>query len=492
MTTENTDKRGVHSLRRFKWKSWLAVFTAAALFAGSLPVQAGTGSADHKVYDYSDSAGWPSAPSVTANSVYMIELNSGTVIYEKNPDLQSFPASTTKVMTALLTLENCGLEEEVTFSHDAVTDIEEGGNHWEFQEGEVLSVDECMQFLLVESVNEVAYALAEHIDGSLSAFADRMNERARELGAQNTHFNNPHGLNDSNHYTTARDMAMILWGCVQNEKFQMYGSLPTVRLKGRAIQTEGFSKYTNHNKMILPDSEFYYEDVVAGKTGYTSLAGNTLVTYARRGDMDVVCALMKGGSDRFNDMTKLLNYAFDNFQLVSAEEIAGKTSAASLTPLGLTEKSGEDSQLLLPKGADLANVASEYTPAQDGGLGTRTWTYLGNTIREEAVSLEENPVAKVTPEVVGESSGEGSAAGTEVSPAGDTAEEVPEVSSEAGLVGGWHLREVLTLAVLGVLFLFLLILLIHLLRARARARRRRRRRAQARRQQRNYRSGNRR
>ncbi len=482
----------------FRWKKWLAVLTAAVLLTGSIPVQAATGRADHRVYDYSDAAGWPSAPEVTARSVYMIELNSGAVLYEKEPDLQSFPASTTKIMTALLTLENCDLDDEVTLSHDAVTDIEEGGNHWEFQEGEVLNVDECMQFLLVESVNEVAYALAEHIDGSLSAFADRMNERARELGAQNTHFNNPHGLNDENHYTTARDMAMILWGCVQNEKFQMYGSLPTVRLKGRAIQTEGFSKYSNHNKMVLPDSEWYDEDVVAGKTGFTSIAGNTLVTYARRGDMDVVCVLMKGGTDRFNDMKLLLNYAFDNFQLVSEKDLIQPTENGTVTPLGLTEEA-ENGYLLLPREADLSNVTSQFTPAADStesGVGTRTWTYLGETIGEESVVLAQTDTARVTPEVVGAETeaGAGQTAGTgqisdgESLPEGEAAPAGQSAGTTSGKTNtrGFQMREILTLAVLGVVFLVLLFFLIHLLRVQARARRRRRRRAQARRQQRNY------
>ena len=330
----------------------IAAFTLAVILAvfGAVPAQAGTGSGAMTVYDYTGMKGWPAAPEITAKSAYMIELNTGAVLYSNDCSTASFPASTTKIMTALLTLENCNLNDIVTFSHNSIYDIESGGNHWEFQEGEQLSVNECLQFLMVESVNEVAYALAEHIAGSVSAFADMMNKRAAELGAENTHFANPHGLNDKMHYTTAKDMAMILWGCVRNEKFQMYASLPSVSLKGRKIMTKGFSTYTNHDLMLLPSSDYYDPDVVCGKTGYTSIAGNTLVTYARRGNMDVVCVLMKGGSDRFSDCKKLLDYAFDNFEVRRTDEVSEALYGRNGLPSGMKETAMTGDWLLLPSG----------------------------------------------------------------------------------------------------------------------------------------------
>lgn len=455
---------------------------------------AGTGSPDHTTYDYRSTAGWPEAPEISAGSACMIELNTGAVLYDKNGDAKSYPASTTKIMTALLALENAELSDEVTFSSNAVNDIEDGGHHWEFEEGEVLTVNECLQFLLCESVNEAGYALAEHIDGSVSAFADHMNQRAAELGAVNTHFNNPHGLNDENHYTTARDMAMILWGCVQNDKFQQYASLQSVSLKGRKIRTEGFSTYTNHHLMLMTNSDYYDPDVVCGKTGYTSIAGNTLVTYARRGDMDVVCILMQGLSDRFDDTRKLLDYAFDNFELrdtasLRQHDIIGPALSLQETPL-------ENSWVLLPKGADWSAVQSSFEPAgapaaagtagvgaagsasdgesyTDSRLGTRVWTYGDAVIQKEAVSftLPETPAAE-------ESEAESA---EETQPAVETKEFIPEKEDGAPAsvwereYFGWQVREIAALFILAVAFIALFVGLIALIRVRAHRKRMRRR-----------------
>lgn len=481
----------------------LAVFLA---FAGALPAEAGTGSGDMTVCDYTGMKGWPAAPEITAQSAYMIELNTGAVLYSKDGSAQSFPASTTKIMTALLTLENCDLDDIVTLSHNAVTDLESGGNHWEFQEGEQLSVNECLQFLMVESVNEVAYALAEHISGSVAAFADMMNQRAKELGAENTHFCNPHGLNDDSHYTTAKDMAMILWGCVRNEKFQMYASLPSVSLKGRKIMTDGFSTYTNHDLMLLPSSEYYDADVVCGKTGYTSIAGNTLVTYARRGNMDVVCVLMKGGSDRFTDCRKLLDYAFDNFEVKRTDDVSESLYGRSGIPSGMKETAVTGDWLLLPKGKDWSKVQSTFTAGtgDNGVIGTRTWTYGRQTlgVSQVALTAEDTSSLAVSAASSGETQAETSPSGTDAENAGAQTSAVSGESSAAGQTVsgqdaasgsvqesegtaqetyfGFTVKELVFLAVLAVIFIFLIVLLVRVIREGRRARRRRRRRGRRR------------
>lgn len=426
-------------------------------------------SADLTVYDYHDSEGWPEAPEVTAKSVYMIEVNSGAVLMDKEGTAQSFPASTTKIMTCLLTLENCSLDEEVTFSHDAIYDIEDGGHNYEFQEGEVLTVDECLQFLMVASVNEVAYALAEHVAGSVSAFADMMNERAKQLGAENTHFCNANGLNDENHYTTARDMALILWGCIQNEQFQHYASLQSVSsLKGRAIKTDGFSTYNNHHLMLLPGDENYDEDVVCGKTGFTSLAGNTLVTYARRDDMDVVCIIMQGGSDRFVDTKKMLDYAFDQFQLLSAAEAGAEPEKAPGENLSLLQDGREGKFLLVPKEADLSKVTSGFSlqtaAAEDQVTGERNWFYEGLPMGKEQIIWE-----KQAPET--ESASE------------PATSDAPAKKRPAASYAGWTLQELIAFCILGILLIVLIILLVFLIRSSLRQRKKRRRRARYRKQE---------
>ena len=466
-------------MRRYHNIGLLWLLAVILLFVPCDRAMAGTGGADHTTYDYQDKMDWPEAPEISAASAYMIELNSGAVLYNKNGDAKSFPASTTKIMTALLALENCSLDEEVTFSHNAIYDIEEGGHHWEFEEGEVLTVDECLQFLLCESVNEVGYALAEHMAGSISDFAEMMNARAAELGATGTHFNNPHGLNDEDHYTTARDMALILWGCVQNEKFVHYCSLPSVSLAGHVIRTEGFSTYTNHHLMLREGSDYYDPDVVCGKTGYTSIAGNTLVTYASRGDMDVVCVLMQGLSDRFDDTRKLLDYAFDNFTVQSSTALTGSDGGNGY--LRLRDKG--ETGVCLPNSADWSKVSFSLKADETSGL-VRVWNYGDVTLQKAPVELLIGPDKASEEEAVsgeeGDASGE-TAEETESAAPAPTKPFVEEKAAEApeGFlykeILGWSVLEIAAIFGFAVLFMTAFVLIIVLIRVRHQRKRERRR-----------------
>ena len=439
---------------------------------GAAPVSAGAGAGITAggLTDVTDVPDWPAGPEVSAESVFMFEKRSGEVLYEKDPDAISYPASTTKIMTALLTLENCKLDEEVTFSHDAIYDIEEGGHHYEFEEGEVLTVDECLQFLLVESVNEVGYALAEHIGGSLSGFADMMNARAKELGCENTHFVNPHGLNDPEHVTTARDMALILSACVENEDFRRYASQTSVQLAGRAIRTEGFSRYTNHHLMLQQESEFYDPDVVCGKTGFTSLAGNTLVTYAEKNGMEVVCVLMKGLSDRFNDTKLLLDHAFNDFNLVTEENVS-EIFPDVYDELGHAQEDVEmpDLALMVPDLADETKLSAAFTPAdtepteENLTIGTLAFTYDLASLGETTVLLTDEAF-----EVLAESRAEESIAAAESAEA--------EAYTEEAEIFGWTAGELIFLALMFVMLVVLLILLFWLIGERIRYNRMSRRR----------------
>ncbi|MCD8125420.1 MAG: D-alanyl-D-alanine carboxypeptidase [Lachnospiraceae bacterium] len=458
---------------------WLWILTVAAIcIFGAESVSAAVGKSDHTLYDYSSAEDWPEAPEITAGSAYLIELNSGAVLYSKDGDAQSYPASTTKILTALLVLENCELDEEVTFSYNSIYDIEDGGHHYEFQEGEVLTVSECLQFLLVESVNEVAYALAEHVAGSVDAFAELMNERAAELGATNTHFTNPHGLNDEDHYTTAHDMAMILWGCIQSEAFRQYASQTEVSLSGRAVKTDGFSTYTNHHLMLIPTSEYYNSSVVCGKTGYTSLAGNTLVTYASQGGMDVICIIMQGSSDRFEDTQKLLDYAFDSFSLTPMSE-AVSTNLSGLGSLSLVTDVEEDASLCLPTGVDISSLTTEFavreTEEADSVLGVKTWYYQGMEIGSATVqtslasSDSSSEVSEAETSETPDSDGTAEVSGTESAEADEEAD--GKNSSDS-----WNVMEIVALVLLGILLFFLLAILIRLLQNHNRRKRKRHRR----------------
>ncbi len=324
------------------------------------------GRTDLQQTDARDMEGWPSGPSITGESAYLVEINSGAVLYGKNENETRFPASITKVMTALVVLEHCQLDEQVTFSHEAVTDIESGGNFSGMAlEGETLTVEQCLYLLLLNSVNESGYALAEHVAGSLPAFADLMNQKAASLGCTNTHFANPHGLNDSNHTTTAHDMALIFWAALQNETFYRIDSATSYEIPPTEKNPKGF-KCTMHHKMMLSSSEYYDERVKAGKTGYTSIAKNTLVTYAEKDGMELVCVVMKdaGGGVVYQDTKSILDYGFQNFRMVdmgaTSRNFCAGLSAGYPMPLAL---SGE-SKLTIPSGVE--SLTLEFIGREEG------------------------------------------------------------------------------------------------------------------------------
>ena len=168
---------------------------------------------------------WPSGPQIYAESAIVMEASTGTILYDKNMDQRMEPASITKIMTLLLALENLDMNEEVTFSHNAVYSIEYDSSHIARDEGEILTVEECLYAIMLESANECSNAIAEQVSGSVDAFADLMNQRAAELGCTGTHFVNPHGLPNEEHYTTAHDMALITQEAIKYEIFrQISGS----------------------------------------------------------------------------------------------------------------------------------------------------------------------------------------------------------------------------------------------------------------------------
>ena len=162
---------------------------------------------------------WPEGPEVQSPSVILMEMSTGTVLYEKNSDERNYPASITKIMTTLLALENSDLNEVVTFSDDAINNTEGSGIYRDY--GEQMTMEQCLYAVMLNSANECAYAVAEHVGGTVENFVDMMNAKAKELGCTNTHFANPHGLQDENHYTTAHDMALIAQAAYQHETFRI-------------------------------------------------------------------------------------------------------------------------------------------------------------------------------------------------------------------------------------------------------------------------------
>ena len=247
---------------------------------------------------------WPQAPEIAEETGVLMEASSGQILFDKSMDEIRYPASTTKVMTALLILENVeDLCQVVTFTDVITPDLEPGNSTINAQIGEQLTVEQCLYAIMLASANEVCTQMAVYVAGSVENFVSMMNQRAQELGCQNTHFVNANGLPDPNHYTTAHDLALILAAAVQNEDF--------CRISGSAAYTIPATNMTasprslENSNALIKNGEYHYEGVIAGKTGHTEAAKNTLVTAASRDGMTLVCVVLLVESARGTDSDAL-------------------------------------------------------------------------------------------------------------------------------------------------------------------------------------------
>ena len=355
---------------------------------------------------------WPAGPQVYAEAAVVMEAGTGTVLYSKNIDEQLYPASITKLMTVLLALENLDMDEEVTFSHNAVFSIDYASSHIARDEGEVLTVEECLYAIMMESANECSNAIAEHISGSTEAFADLMNQRAAELGCSNTHFVNPHGLPDENHYTCPRDMALIAREVIKHEKFRQIAGTPRYTLRATNKKDEELLM-NNHHYMInsYKTSRFLDDTVFAGKTGYTTVALNTLVTCATRNCMDLIVVTMKtlGTSERgvpvYTDTANLLNYASENFHKVNISENEenftigqGELFDTGTSIFGTTAPTIDmdpEGYVVLPVSADFADASPQldFLDTDDSSLvATLSYTYAGQTVGSTSLRLSDSNI----------------------------------------------------------------------------------------------------
>lgn len=268
--------------------------------------------------------GWPFGPKVAAETAILMDLDNQNILYAKNIDEKRYPASTTKVMTALLAIENSTPDEQVTFSAKAVNSIEPGSTHIGIKPNEILTMEQSLYAILLASANEVSNGVAEHIAGTIPAFVDMMNERAAALGCTNTHFTNPSGLHNDDHYTTARDLAVISCEAFKNEMFRNIIKTPYF-IEPKTNITDEERWLNNHHKMIT-DSALLYEGCLGGKTGYTTDAGNTLVTYAERNGLRLCCVVLADANlaYSYSDTAAILDYGFANFEHVTLEKSGEK------------------------------------------------------------------------------------------------------------------------------------------------------------------------
>lgn len=255
---------------------------------------------------------WPSGPDVYSEAAIVMDASSGLILYEKNIHDQYYPASITKILTTLLAIENCSLNEIVTFSKSAIFGIERNSSHIGIDVGEQLTVEQCLYGIMLESANEVAYAIAEHVAGDMESFADMMNKKAKELGCTDSNFVNSNGLHDDDHYTSAYDMALIAKAAINNSTFRKVTSTVMYTIPPTNIQSE--TRYLNNHHKMLKNTSYHYDGCIGGKTGYTTKSGNTLVTYAKQGDLELICVVMRSDSThQYTDTAKLLDFGFGNY-----------------------------------------------------------------------------------------------------------------------------------------------------------------------------------
>lgn len=263
---------------------------------------------------------WPPPPDITSEAAILMDVDSGTILYAKNATQKMYPASTTKLMTALLTVENSEPEDIITFSSNAIQSLKPGDSHIGMRRNEKMTAKDCLYGLLLPSANEVANALAEHIGGSIEEFVSLMNERAEQLGTVNTNFSNPNGLQDENHYSCAYDLALIIQECIKNSTYLEVASTPTYVRESDELLNKEIPMATT-NDMLRRNRQYYNPDVICGKTGWTEGAGRCLVTYASRDGMRLICVTIKTETpNQYLDTTALLNYGFEQFTSSSVSE----------------------------------------------------------------------------------------------------------------------------------------------------------------------------
>lgn len=342
-----------------------------------------------------------SVPAPHAGAVILSDLKSGKVLYERNATDKMYPASTTKILTAILVLENANLGDVVIVPADAINPINNNHSHMGILIGEELTVEQLLYGMLVYSANDAANVLAIHVAGSLEAFAQMMNNKANELGASNSHFVNPHGFHDDNHYTTAQDLTTIARYAMQIEKFReivktdMYTIDPTNKYKEIRYLSN-----TNHLVSRRRQANYFYKKATGIKTGFTDEAASCLVSSAVDGDTELLSVVMKchnttieeNGAYSFVESKELLEYGFKNFKYITIAkngEIvsdSGVYEARNNVRVALTPK--DDISALLPSDIKLDEVLKKCelnekikAPIKIGDiLGTVTYEYQGEIV----------------------------------------------------------------------------------------------------------------
>lgn len=320
------------------------------------------------------------APDVVAESALVMDAGTGAILYGKNANTKRYPASITKVMTALLAIENCNMNDIITYSNSAVNGIEAGSSTAGINVGAKLTVEDSLYALMLVSANEAAAAIAEHVSGSVDAFAKLMTTRAKELGCTGTNFKNPHGLPDEEHYTTAHDMGLIVKEALKHEEFcKISGTISYTLKKSKTLDST--LELWNHAKILRKSSDYYYECAKGAKTGFTHAALNTLVTYAQKGNTKLICVILKdyGADNSYKDTKRLFQWAFSQVKQITPLSQFDFNDALSSNKK-LKEKQKDQIRLLnctfdknypilVPKDFDASSLTTAFSIDEDKKAG---------------------------------------------------------------------------------------------------------------------------
>ena len=345
-------------------------------------------------------------PTIYSEGAILIEASTGTVLYEKNENEVFEPASTTKILTALLALEKCDLNEVATASSTAINGIPSNYAIADIRVGEQFTIEQLLNVMLIHSANEAANVIAEHVAGSQEEFAKMMTKRAQELGCKNSNFVNANGIENENHYTTAYDLALIMKQCVKNDTFKKIISTEKYTLPSTELNEEN-RYFQNNNSLIIKGDKYYYQYCVGGKTGYTKEAKNCMVSLASKDGMDLIAVVLKGEttetgeSARNRDTINLFEYGYENYNLQTI-----KKKGETVTSVDIKDAEGNTKQLKVKLENDISivnkedneskkdvkpeiNVNVENAPVEKGEVvGTATYKINGEEYKANLVAAE--------------------------------------------------------------------------------------------------------
>lgn len=345
-------------------------------------------------------------PDIVAEGAIVIDAKTGQILYEKNAYETYYPASITKVLTILVALENCDdFSETVTFSQNAIWDIDRDSSHIALDVGEEISVEDCLYAISVRSANEASYGLAEHIGDSLTGFTDIMNKKASDLGCVNSHFVNANGLHDPDHYTCAYDMALITKDALRYKMFRELTSGKSYIIPPTNKNEESRELYSK-NKILKSASEYYYEFAEGGKTGYTTDSLNTLVTYAKKDDLELICVILRCNKayNAYTDTRALFKYCYNNYKISyplsdftfdtlndSSSDYITKNFNNTIEHDTLSYSVDKSYSILIPSSADVTSLTKQVeffdSADENGYAGKITLMYEEQVLGEVPISF---------------------------------------------------------------------------------------------------------